>query len=85
MTQPKKPQPKDPQTYDKIDYAAGYNHGLFEMDAYYQPIVEELIEGLELCIKQFQDVYFCQDCGRDKDNEVIELAKQALAKYKAIK
>ena len=46
---------------------------------------QELVEALEKCIEQFQDVHFCQECGRDKDNEVIELAKQALAKYKAIK
>jgi hypothetical protein len=84
MTQPNKPQPKDPKTYE-IHYVYGYNHGLFEMEAYYQPIVEELVEGLELCIKQFQDVHFCQDCGREEDKKVIDEAKQTLAKYKELK
>ena len=91
MTQPKKPcKRKHIKVMTDIDnleecIVEGWNHAIDEMEAYYQPIVEELVEGLELCIKQFQDVHFCQDCGREEDKKVIDEAKQTLAKYKELK
>ena len=78
MTQPKKPQPKDPQTHDKIDYVAGYNHGLFEMEAYYQPIVQELVEVLK-------DLSDSIDDGTTLSGQRLENVDKIIAKYKAIK
>ena len=81
MTQPKKPQPKAPLTYNNIDFAAGYNHGLFEMEAYYKPIVEELVEALELVLEETGTECYCSEnyeCGRCK-------SKQTIAKYKELK
>jgi hypothetical protein len=78
MTQPKKPQPKATLTYDNIDFAAGYNHGLFEMDAYYKPIVKELVEALK-------DLSDSIDDGTTLSGQRLENVDKIIAKYKAIK
>ena len=88
MTTLKKPEKKE---WNQVEGREGNiktdtrNQTIDEMDAYYKPIVEELFESLEKCIEQFQDVHFCQDCGREEDKKVIDEAKQSLAKYKEIK
>ena len=80
MTQPNKPQPKDPQTYE-IHYVYGYNHGLFEMEAYYLPIVMELLEVLE-------DIVNWDDVSHPNHTSLkypFLKAKQSLEKYKELK
>jgi hypothetical protein len=69
MTQPKKPEKLivPESKYPQNEQSYWYNQAIDKMEAYYQPIVGELVESLEKCIEQFQDVHFCQDCGREED------------------
>jgi hypothetical protein len=81
MTTPKKPCKKE---WNQVEGREGNiktdtrNQTIDEMDAYYQPIVKELVEALE-------DIARGQLQVPDFEKYAVSISKQALAKYKAIK
>lgn len=66
-----------------------YNQGLAEMedykDAYYQPIVEELVDALDYLQRMSIIAYSRIDGGTYDLAQAIDGAKEALAKYRKLK
>jgi hypothetical protein len=93
MTQPKKPEKatisKTSPDYDGREYASErWNDAIEEMDAYYQyyqPIVEDLFDALDYLQRMSIIAYSRIDGGTYDLAQAIDRAKEALAKYKAIK
>lgn len=90
MTQPKKPEkstkPKgEANTPFSYGEYRGFNSCYKEMEAYYQPIIEELVEALDYLNKMSINVYNGTNNGTYSFSQAIDGAIEALAKYKAIK
>ena len=78
MTQPKKPSKRELTFDDMDDDRLGWNHAIDEMEAYYQPIVKELVEALK-------DLSDSIDDGTTLSGQRLENVDKIIAKYKAIK
>ena len=63
----------------------GFNQAIEEMEAYYQPIVKELVEALDYLQRMSIIAYSRIDGGTYDLAQAIEEARQALAKYKKLK
>jgi len=98
MTQPKKPSKKYIYDGEIINAqntilrleALSYNHAIDEMEAYYQPIVEELVDAMEKIVEE-KGHKKCYEAEKvkyvfaNRYHIFREIAKQSLTKYKESK
>ena len=85
MTPPMKPEKLKRKDITSYMYADGYNHGLDEMEKYYGPLIEKLVEALDFSRGAIEDAIYLDD-GLDGDagQAVIKMIDEALALSRGI-